>query len=730
MNDQFLRDRPYRLLVVDDNRAIHEDMRKILIGTRNKSALASDEALLFGAPTQASSDGKFEIDSAYQGEEALKLVQEGIAKQDPYSLAFVDIRMPPGWDGIETIGRLWEVDPHLQVVICTAFSDYSGEDIRSKFAESHNLLVLKKPFDDIEVVHLAHALTQKWSDALIAQAKLEDLDLMVVRRTAELMHVNSTLRLEITERTKAEEAFRTIFESSPVGVALLDPGFHFVNTNRAMQEIHGVDKDAMIGASPMDLNWFRSPEDLKRFFATDPSLDPTGPIEIKLQNGPFGSRIGLLWIRRVEIRKIEHALCFLLDITARKEMEDELRSAKILAESATKAKSDFLAHMSHEIRTPLNGVLGLSNLLEEESLPDSIRDLARLIRTSGELLRRVLDDVLDFSKIEAGKVELRNEPFLVRESLEACVGMFRMAATEKGLQLRHTVDEQVPSCLSGDATRFRQVLTNLISNAVKFTECGSIDLNLGLEEDAADASHCKVRVTVRDTGIGIGEDLKDKLFQPFTQLDSSMNRRFGGTGLGLAICKRLVEMTGGSIWATSELGRGTTFTFVMPMAIAETPNHVEPCSVDERTHARILVVEDNIVNRKVIIKMLEKLGHQVSAVEDGETAVRAIQESHFDLVLMDINMPGIDGLEATRRIRDLPGSLANIPIVAVTASAMIADRQHCLDCGMNDYLSKPISIDSLETAIQRWVQSPQSIADSGNHRANQAEDALQYCERV
>jgi PAS domain S-box-containing protein len=337
-------DRPYRILIIDDNRAIHDDLRKSLVGAKGRSTLVDDEALLFGAAAKAASAARFKIESAFQGEEGLKMIQEGLAQKYPYSLAFVDVRMPPGWDGIETIGHLWEADPHLQVVICTAFSDYSGEDIQAKFADSHNLLVLKKPFDDIEVVHLAHALTQKWSDSLLAQAKLEDLALMVAQRTAELQCVNTDLRSEISERTKAEEAFRTIFETSPVGIALLDADFQVVSTNCAMEGIYGLEVEAMIGANPMDLNWFSTPDDLAEFLEIH-ALDPMEPREITVQHPDAGIRTALLWMRRVDILQVEHALCFLLDISRRKHMEEELQAARLLVEAATNAKSDFLAHM-------------------------------------------------------------------------------------------------------------------------------------------------------------------------------------------------------------------------------------------------------------------------------------------------------------------------------------------------------------------------------------------------
>jgi PAS domain S-box-containing protein len=714
-------DSNYRILVVDDNRAIHEDLRKILVATdEDSSALAADEMLLFEAPSKTGLNRKFEIDSAFQGEEALKLVQQKQAENCSYALAFVDARMPPGWDGIETVMHLWEVDPRIQIVICTAYSDYSWQEIQSKLGYSHNLLILKKPFDNIEVIQLAHALTEKWLASRLAEAKLVDLDLMVARRTAELEAMNATLRKEFAERAKAEEAFRTIFDTSPVGVTLLDPSFRFVGANRAMQEMHGVGKAEIIGSDPVELNWFKAPEDLARLFRTEGFRDGINEQEVTFRHAQLGLRTGLLWVRHVDIRNVSHALCFLLDITARKHIEQELQTAKISAEAAAKAKSDFLANMSHEIRTPLNGVLGLSSFLEEESLPDSIRELGTLIRTSGEMLRRVLDDVLDFSKIESGKLELENEIFFLRESLEWSIGIFRKAAIEKGLQLKLVVKEGVPAYVRGDATRLRQVLTNLISNAVKFTEMGSIEVTVGAEDKVKDGNSCRLRIAVADTGIGIPEERRDGLFQPFSQVDASTNRRFGGTGLGLAICRRLVEMMGGSISVTSKAGEGATFVFAVLVTVAPPPVESESDVGPAGVQRRVLVVEDNVINRTVITRMLQKLGHHVESVEDGETAVRRVQESSFDLVLMDINMPGMDGLQATRRIRNLPPSIAQIPIVAVTASAMMDDRRDCLDCGMNDYLSKPINIEALKNIVDRWASGTEP---GGSHSYSQEPSA-------
>jgi PAS domain S-box-containing protein len=721
-----------RILVVDDNRAIHEDLRKILAGcSQENEHLLSDESLLFGQSQLQTTFTQFEIESAYQGQDGLARVRERLQQGQPYALAFVDVRMPPGWDGVETIRHLWNVDPNLQVVICTAYSDYSWTDIYSKLGHSDSLLILKKPFDNIEVIQLAHALTRKWLTTHQARAKMEDLDLMVSRRTAELQRTNDSLLREINERAKAQEAFKIVFEASPIAIALLDRDLHVVSANRALQHLHGVTPDAIIGQSPLELGWFNSEGQFQSVLGLERrEIDQH---ELMLARPGPGAQTGLLWARSVDIGDARHTLCFVLDITERKEMEEELRRARRDAEAAARAKSEFVANMSHEIRTPLNGVLGISSFLEEETLPEDIREMGKLIRTSGEMLRRVVDDVLDFSKIEAGKLELEHEPFSLRESLEWSLGIFRKAALDKRIELKLTVAEGVPARFIGDATRMRQVLTNLINNAIKFTEHGSIHVRVAADfmeqpcNPDLKSKDVKYRlcVTVADTGVGIPSDRIDRLFRSFSQVDASTNRRFGGTGLGLAISKRLVEMMDGQMAVHSEVGVGSTFSFTLPLSLAgvdpEQPRKPPVAS----TPKRVLIVEDNVINQIVIKRMLERFGHKVDVAADGDTAISLVQQNEYDLLLTDINMPGTDGLLAARWIRTLSDAHARLPIVALTASATAMDREACLRAGMNDYLTKPIDAESLRVVVDRWTSEPQYALQDAEPAAGEPEYAQQ-----
>ncbi|MDZ7637228.1 MAG: response regulator [Bryobacterales bacterium] len=671
-----------RILVIDDNRAIHEDIRKILLGDVNESPdLLADEALLFDEQQEESAT--FEISSAYQGQEGLALLERSIEEGHPFAMAFVDVRMPPGWDEVETIEHLWKAYPSLQVVVCTAYSDYSWAEIRRRLGNSDSLLILKKPFDNIEVTQLAWALTRKWEVSRQASARMEDLDRIVGERTEELR--------------KVDAAFRAIFEASPIGIALADMEAHCLGVNQACEQITGLGKEQLIGKDPVELGWIESEAALHRLVANCRSFGCVNALEISYRNLALEARTALLWLPE-DINHEPHILLFFLDITDRKKMEEDLKQARLGAESAAKAKSDFLANISHEIRTPLNGVLGLSASVRNRSFPENSAPVLL-----GETLAKILDDVLDFTKIECGKLELEAVPFSLRESLDWGVELFRARAREKHLGLSLRIDPDVPEYVVGDATRIRQVLANLTSNAIKFTEQGEIEICVSVAAAGESEDKHRIQVIVRDTGIGVPADKLDKLFRSFSQVDTSTTRRFGGSGLGLAICQRLVKMMGGSIEVESVENEGSVFTFdfLAGVATGGAPLRV-PATAPPLAQLRILVADDNPVNQVVAQRMLQRLGCQVDVVDDGSAAVRQVTESSYDLVLLDMQMPGIDGVEAARLIRTGAPSVASLPIIAVTASATLADREACLAAGMDDYLAKPLSFRALEQALGRW----------------------------
>jgi PAS domain S-box-containing protein len=540
----------------------------------------------------------------------------------------------------------------------------------------------------------------------------------------EINHLSRHFNLmteRVMKREKAlaesEEKFRDLFNNANDAIYLWileDDGSigKIIEANEITCFRFGYSREELLNMTPLQLNKKTSDENVHRiakilrtkgkatFEATQ--ISKTGKtMEVEVNAHAFkmaGQNVIISVVR---------------DITKRKRAESELKRASELAEAANRAKSEFLANMSHEIRTPMNGIMGMNQLLLDTPLDEEQKEYAIAVKDSVNFLLNIINDILDFSKIEAGKMTLENIDFNLKKLVRETVNIMTPKTKEKSLQLNWQVDERIPSAILGDLVKLHQVLLNLIGNAVKFTDTGQIIVNAFLEQQHENKVEIKFAIT--DTGIGISEQAIKKIFQPFEQSDSSTTRKYGGTGLGLTITHKLVELMEGKLGVTTELGKGSTFWFVIPFGISQ----LQPQSASGISSSStkkifpsplsavnpVLLVEDNIISQKVESHQLKKMGLESVIANNGQEAVQLFQTNAYSLILMDCRLPVLNGYEATAEIREIEKETGgHIPIIAVTASVSEDEREKCIKAGMDDYISKPFELKTLRELVEKWIE--------------------------
>ena len=548
--------------------------------------------------------------------------------------------------------------------------------------------------------------------------------------------VTGTLN-DITERKQAADHLTeqltfidALVESIPIPIYVKDRERRYVRVNRAYCEMFGIPSDRLLGRTVEEshnapVNALHAQTDRR---VLELGVSDAYEFRMRLRNGREVDCVAnkaALTNGRYEITGLVGTL---IDITGQKEATRAMLQAKEAAESASRMKSEFLANMSHEIRTPMNGIIGMTDIVLDTPLAVDQREYLGIVKTSANALLDIINDILDFSKIEAGKLSVEHVPFELGRLLSETLRPMAPRANDRGVALTLQLDATLPDRLIGDPGRLRQILNNLLSNAVKFTEAGEVAVTVGPGERVDATTQAWLRFAVRDTGIGIPADKQAQIFAPFTQEDSSITRRFGGTGLGLTITRRLCDLLGGTITMTSEPGRGSQFVVELPFDTddgvvdslrddaAALPSPAAGHAAGEArrpgVRAQVLLAEDNAINELLTVTLLRRWGHEVTVAGDGEQALRLHAERHFDVVLMDVHMPGMSGLEATRRMRESErgGHRPRTPVIALTASAMETDRRLCMEAGMDDYLSKPLRAHELMHAVERHLSPTHAAA--------------------
>ncbi|MFT6139434.1 MAG: PAS domain S-box-containing protein [Psychromonas sp.] len=516
---------------------------------------------------------------------------------------------------------------------------------------------------------------------------------------------------DISSRLQAESELRLAaqtFESSEA-IIICNTNGTIMRANHAFSRITGYDTNEVIGKTPRILSSGQHPAEYYRamWLSLTERGEWSGEIYNKRKNGEIYPEYLNISSVKNDIGEVSHYIAHFFDISEQKENEQKLQQARKEAELSNESKSRFLASMSHEIRTPMNAVLGILGLLKDTQLTARQYELVKTGRDSGELLLTIINDILDFTKMDIDKLTLENSPFDLHQLLANCHALLKDMANKKSLTLNLVKAKALPQFVRGDSARIQQILINLINNAIKFTQHGDINVSFGV--DFIDPHTVMIRCRVQDTGIGIAKENLDTLFDEFTMVDQTHSRKYEGTGLGLAICKRLVELMQGSIAVDSKLGKGSNFTFTLKLKTAQVDDGTagllhEQIQQLPLANTRVLLAEDNPANQMVIKSILEFAKLRVDVVSNGYEAVEALRNLPYDIVLMDISMPEMDGMSATRAIRKLSCAASQIPIIALTAHTLSGDKERFINAGMDDYIGKPINRATALNCIARWTE--------------------------
>ncbi|HEY8910025.1 MAG TPA: ATP-binding protein [Desulfosporosinus sp.] len=594
-------------------------------------------------------------------------------------------------------------------------------------AINYELQAANAELEDMNVRLQEEIAERQEAEAEIIKLNAE-LEKRVEERTYQLQEINASLEEEIAERQntehilrESESQFRNALDNAPIPIMLSAEDGEVIKISRVWTETTGYTQQEILTIYDWTEKFYGADNRKVQVNISKTFMNPLIPenndeYQIKTKDGEIRTWL----ITRAQIGKLydgrKIVMSAAMDITERKRTEEELHKAKKQAEAANIAKSQFLANMSHEIRTPMNGVIGMMQLMQMTQLTEEQKEYMRISMTSSDALLGVINDILDYSKIEAGKLDMEKTAFSLKIVIKDSMSLFNLSATRKGLIMDSFTNADVPDRLLGDSFRLRQVLSNLIGNAIKFTKKGRIDVEIQSIEDLRDKAKVKLKFVVKDTGIGISQNQNDLLFKSFSQMDSSTTRKYGGTGLGLSICKGIVEKMKGKIWAESKEGEGSSFYFTCVLERSEeedNPNITKVRNIEDSEKEdglKLLIVEDDAISRMVIERIARKKGWQVILAENGQEAIDAYREQRFNAVLMDVQMPILDGYETTEVIRQIESQKGiHTPIIAMTANALKGDNEKCLESGMDDYLTKPINTDEFYATVEKWTKSKRKI---------------------